>query len=186
VPLVDWAIGVSAIVSPVALVWMIAAYLQRAADIQTIAEPLRRQLTLITGESGAAETRIRRFNHAIKEQIDLLRTTQSMSTEDLTAIMNRVRQHKNELEKFEHSSITQVKEIQEIIRRNMQQVEHMMDDKFTMMRVLDDKLVKSGDTVARQTESVRDQIAKMLEEIAENTQQVGQSVEQAMVNSKKL
>jgi archaellum component FlaC len=171
VPLVDWAIGVSAIISPVAMFWMVAAYLQRAADIQTIAEPLRRQLTLITGESGAAEARIRRFNQAIKEQVELLRTAQSVSNEDLTAMMDRVRQHKNDLEKFEHASIQQVKEIQDIIRRNMQQVEHMMDDKFTMMRVLDDKLVQSGDSVARQTESVRDQVANMLEEISSNTRQ---------------
>ena len=77
VPLVDWAIGVSAAVSPVAMVWMITAYLQRAADIQTIADPLRRQLTLITGESGAADARIRRFNQALREQIELLRSAQN-------------------------------------------------------------------------------------------------------------
>src|SRR6185312_10982957 len=29
--LVDWAIGISAIASPVALIWMVSAYLQRAA-----------------------------------------------------------------------------------------------------------------------------------------------------------
>ena len=45
---------------------MVAAYLQRGADIQTIAEPLRRQLLLITGESGAAEARIRRFDGAYR------------------------------------------------------------------------------------------------------------------------
>ena len=137
VQLVNWAIGVSAAVSPIALVWMVTAYMQRAADVQSIAEPLRRQLVMITGESGAAEARIRRFNLAIKEQLDLLRSAQSMSQQDFAAIMDRVRQHKSELERFEHTSVHQVKEIQEIIRRNMAQVEHLMDDKFTMMRVLD-------------------------------------------------
>jgi hypothetical protein len=186
IPLVNWAIGVSAIVSPVALVWMVAAYLQRATDIQTITDPLRRQLVLITGESGAAEARIRRFNQAIKEQLDLLRSAQSMSRQDLATIMDRVSQHRNELERFEHASINQVKEIQEIIRRNMQQVEHLMDDKFTMLRVLDDKLVQSGDSVARQTESVRDQVVKLLEEIESNSNQMASALDRAMQDSRKL
>lgn len=186
VPLVNWAIGVSAAVSPIALVWMVTAYMQRAADIQTIAEPLRRQLMMITGESGAAEARIRRFNQAIKEQLDLLRNAQSMTQQDLAAIMDRVRQHKGELEKFEHASIHQVKEIQDIIRRNMQQVEHLMDDKFTMMRVLDDKLVQSGDSVARQTESVRDQMVELLEAIESSSSQTVTALERAVQDSRKL
>ncbi|MFY9288333.1 MAG: hypothetical protein WAO98_07500 [Alphaproteobacteria bacterium] len=160
--------------------------MQRATDIQSIAEPLRRQLSLITGESGAAEARIRRFNSAIKEQLDLMRNAQSMSQQDLAAVMDRIRQHKSELERFEHASIHQVKEIQEIIRRNMQQVEHLMDDKFTMMRVLDDKLVQSGDSVARQTEAVRDQIAKLLEEVEGNSEQLSAALERSLQDSRKL
>jgi len=186
VQLVNWAIGVSAAVSPIALIWMVTAYLQRAADIQAIAEPLRRQLTMITGESGAAEARIKRFNVAIKEQLDLLRSAQSMSQQDLAAIMERVRQHKGDLERFENASVHQVKEIQEIIRRNMQQVEHLMDDKFTMLRVLEDKLLQSGDGVARQTESVHDQVEKLLEEIAAHSDTVSTSLERAMQDSRKL
>lgn len=186
VPLVNWALGISAIVSPVALVWMVTAYLQRATDIQAIAEPLRRQLMLVTGESGAAEVRIRRFNQAIREQIELLRSTQSGTQGDLNAAMDRVRQHRNELERFEHASIHQVKEIQEVLRRNMQHIEQLMDDKFTMMRVLDDRLVQNGDSVARQTEIVRDQIDKMLKEVERCSLQVVSSVDQAMQDSKKL
>jgi hypothetical protein len=185
-PLVDWAIGVSAIVSPVALIWMVAAYLQRAADIQSVAEPLRRQLSLITGESGAAEARIRRFNQAIREQIELLKNAQGISQNDLAAIMDRVRHHRDELERFEHASVLQVKDIQEIVRRNMQQVEQLMDDKFTMLRVLDGKLVQNGDAVARQTEAVRDQIAGLLEEIESHSGRVAETLERATADSKKL
>ncbi len=185
-PLVDWAIGISAIMSPVALIWMVAAYLQRAADVQSIAEPLRRQLSLITGESGAAEARIRRFNQAIREQIDLLKNAQGMTMGDLSAMMDRVRQHRDELERFEHSSILQVKEIQEIVRRNMQQVEQLMDDKFTMLRVLDGKLVQNGDAVARQTESVRDQISELLQEIEGHSNVVAETLNRSVQDSKKL
>jgi hypothetical protein len=185
-PLVDWAIGISAIVSPVALVWMITAYLQRAADIQSVAEPLRRQLSLITGESGMAEARIRRFNQAIREQIDLLKNAQGMTQGDLTNIMDRVRQHRDELEQFENASIQQVKEVQEIVRRNMQQVEQLMDDKFTMLRVLDGKLLQNGDAVARQTEAVRDQIADLLGEIESQTGGVSEALSRAMQDSKKI
>ena len=186
VQLVNWAIGVSAAVSPIALVWMVTAYMQRAADVQSIAEPLRRQLNMITGESGAADARIRRFNQAIKEQLDLLRGAQSMSHQDLAVILDRVREHKAEIERFEQVSIHQVKDIQDIIRRNMQQVEQMMDDKFTMMRVLDDKLVQNGDGVARQIESVRHHVATLLEEVETNGNQLSDALERAMQDSRKL
>src|SRR5580692_6739289 len=127
--LADWAIGISAMASPVALIWMVTAYLQRAADVQSIAEPLRRQLIMITGESGAAEARIRRFNQAIREQLELLRTVQDSSHDDLAAVMDRVRQQRNDLERFEQQSVHQVKEIQDIIRNNMQHVEQLLEDK---------------------------------------------------------
>jgi len=185
-PLVSWAIGISAIASPVGLIWMVTAYLQRASDVQSVAEPLRRQLMMITGESSAAEVRIRRFNQAIREQLELLKNTQNVNHGDLMAIMDRVRQHKNELEQFEQHSIYQVKEIQEVIRRSMQHIEQLMEDKFTMLRILDNKLVQSGDDVSRQTEAVRDQIASLLQEIEANTHLVGASLEKAMLDTRKI
>lgn len=185
-PLVDWAIGISAIISPVAFVWMLVAYLQRAADIQTVAEPLRRQLAMITGESGIAEARIRRFNQVIREQVELLKGVQNMTQGDLAAIVDRVRRQREDMEQFERSSVNQVKEIQDIIRRNMQQVENLMDDKFTMMRVLDDRLVQSGDAVSRQTESVRDQITALLEEVEGCSGRVVEALERANLDSKRL
>jgi hypothetical protein len=185
-PLVEWAIGISAIASPVAMIWMVCAYVQRAADIKSVADPLRRQLGMVTGESGAAEARIRRFNQAIKEQIELLKSTQSMSHGDLTATVDRMRQHREDLERFEHTSVDQVREIQEIIRRNMQQVENMMDDKFTMLRVLDGKMIQNGETVTRQTEAVRDQLLSLLQELDTHSQQVTEALDRAMRDSKKL
>ena len=184
--LADWAIGISAVASPVALIWMVSAYLQRAADVQSIAEPLRRQLMMITGESGAAEARIRRFNQAVREQLDLLRSAQSASQEDFAAIMDRVRQHKSELERFEHNSIHQVKEIQTIVRDNMTHVEQLMEDKFTMMRVLDDRLMQSGDSVGRQVESVRNQVNEMLNAVEANAQSLASALERSSADSKKL
>ncbi len=186
VSLVDWAIGISASVSPVAMIWMITAYLQRASDVESVADPLRRQLTLITGESGAADARIRRFNQAIREQIDLLRSAQSVSQEDLEAIMDRVQQHRADLERFENVSAQQVKEIQDVVRRSMFQIEQMMDDKFTMLRVLDGKLQKNGDGVARQVEGIGEQVSKMLEEVEQATVQISQSLERAQLDTQRL
>lgn len=186
IPLVEWAIGVSAVTSPVALIWMLVAYTQRAADVSSIAEPLRRQLAMVTGESGAAEARIRRFNQAVREQIDLLKSAQTMSKGDFAAIMDRVRKHRDELEGFEQSTISQVREIQDIVRRNMQQIETLMDDKFTMLRILDDRLVQTGDTVARQTESVRVNVTQLLEEVDERTASVADALERASRDSKRL
>jgi len=182
----NWAIGISAIISPVAMIWMIAAYLQRAADVQSVTEPLRRQLAMITGESGAAEVRVRRFNHAIKEQLELLRSTKHIGDDELMAIMDRINEHKSDLESFEQNSLYQVKEIQDVIRRSMQHIEQLMEDKFAMMRILDNKLVQSGDDVARQTESIRENITVLLREVESNAVLVASSVERAMLDSKKL
>ncbi len=186
IALADWAIGISAAVSPVAMVWMITAYLQRAADIQTIADPLRRQLTLITGESGAADARIRRFNQAIREQIELLRSAQTLSQDDLEAVMDRVRQHRSDLERYESNSTQQVKEIQDVVRRSMFQLEQMMDDKFTMLKFLDGKLQANGDGVARQVESVGENVARLLEEIETTGARVADSLDRAQRDSQKL
>ncbi|MCL2470049.1 MAG: hypothetical protein FWF24_07515 [Alphaproteobacteria bacterium] len=185
-PLVTWAIGISAVVAPVAMIWMIAAYLQRAADVQSVTEPLRRQLAMITGESGAAEVRVRRFNHAIKEQLDLLRSTKNISDEELMSLMDRINEHKNDLESFEQNSLYQVKEIQDVIRRSMQHIEQLMEDKFAMLRILDNKLTQSGEDVARQTESIRDHIGGLLQDVQASALTVASSVERAAQNSKRL
>jgi hypothetical protein len=168
------------------MVWMITAYLQRAADIQTIADPLRRQLTLITGESGAADARIRRFNQAIREQIELLRSAQSLSQDDLEAVMERVRQHRVDLERFENVSTQQVKEIQDVVRRSMFQIEQMMDDKFTMLRVLDGKLQQNGDGVARQVEGMGEQVTKMLAEVEQSSGLIADALDRAARDSQRL
>ena len=185
-PLANWAIGISAIISPVAMIWMIAAYLQRAADVQSVTEPLRRQLAMITGESGAAEVRVRRFNQAIKEQLELLRSTKHIGDEELIAIMDRINEHKSDLESFEQNSLFQVKEIQDVIRRSMHHIEQLMEDKFAMLRILDNKLVQSSDDVARQTESIRENISTLLHEVETNASIVASSVEKAVADSKKL
>ncbi|MFA5040675.1 MAG: hypothetical protein WC464_03470, partial [Bdellovibrionales bacterium] len=186
VALADWAVGISAAISPVAMVWMITAYLQRAADIKSITDPLRRQLTLITGESGAADARIRRFNQAIREQIDLLRNAQSISQEDMEAIMDRVQQHRAELERFESVSGQQVKEIQDVVRRSMFQIEQMMDDKFTMLRVLDGKLQQNGEEVARQVGTVTEQVSQMLDKVEQSSGQIADALDRAQRDSQKL
>ncbi|MER2520984.1 MAG: hypothetical protein ABTQ34_09955 [Bdellovibrionales bacterium] len=185
-PLADWAIGISAIASPVALIWMVTAYLQRATDIQFIAEPLRRQLAMITGESGAAETRIRRFNHSIREQIDLLKSAQSTRMGDLTGLLERLRQNRDEIAHFEQSCAKQVGEIQDVIRQSMQQIETMMDDKFTMLRVLDDRIAQSGSSLSRQTDHVHEKLADLLDEVNQNGSRVEESLDRAMRDSKKL
>ncbi|HAX92295.1 MAG TPA: hypothetical protein DCY07_08885, partial [Rhodospirillaceae bacterium] len=186
VPLSNWAVGISAIISPMAMIWMITAYLQRAADVQSVTEPLRRQLAMITGESGAAEVRIRRFNQAIKEQLELLRSTKNLNDGDLMVIMQRVNEHKQELENFEQQSLYHVNEIQDVIRRSMQHIDQLMEDKFAMLRILDNKLVQSGDDMSRQTEGMRDQITVLLQDIESNALLVASTVERAMQDSKKL
>ncbi len=186
VPLAGWAMGVSAVVSPIAMVWMIAAYMQRASDIRSITDPLRRQLTLITGESGAADARIRRFNQAIREQIDLLHNAQTVNQEDMEATMGRVEQHRAELQHFESISSQQVKEIQDVVRRSMFQIEQMMDDKFTMLRVLDGKLQQNGDGLVGRVEAIGETVARILSSMEQSSTQVSGVLEQAQRDSQKI
>ncbi len=186
IPLANWAIGISAVVAPVAMIWMVAAYLQRAADVQSVAEPLRRQLMMITGESGAAEVRVRRFNQAVKEQLDLLRSAQNASRNELTSIIESVRSHRSDMDQFEKRSAAMVRENQEIIRRSMQHVEQLMEDKFTMLRILDGKLAQSGEGVARQVDTVREQIGLLLQEVDSNSQIIANTLEKAMRDGRKL
>jgi len=185
-PLANWAIGVSAIVSPMAMIWMVAAYLQRAADVQSVTEPLRRQLAMITGESGAAEVRIRRFNQAIKEQLDLLRSTKNLDDSELMALLQRLGEHKTDLEAFEQNSLYHVQEIQDVIHRSMQHIDQLMEDKFAMLRILDGKLVQSGEDMNRQTQTMREQITLLLQDIESNALLVASAVERSMQDSRKL
>ncbi|MDD3030206.1 MAG: hypothetical protein PHS57_08035 [Alphaproteobacteria bacterium] len=186
ISLADWAVGISAIVSPVAMVWMVTAYLQRAADVQSVAGPLRRQLMLITGESGTADARIRRFNQAIKEQVELLKTAQNVSQEDWDAVIDRVQQHRADLERFESVSGQQLKEIQDVVRRSMFQIEQMMDDKFTMLRVLDGKLKENGEGMAQRIGGASERIATILGNVEESCNRVAGALEHAQQNSQKL
>jgi hypothetical protein len=186
IPVSDLAIGISATVSPIAMVWMIAAYMQRASDIQSITDPLRRQLTLITGESGAADARIRRFNQAIREQIDLLRSAQSVSQEDMESTIGRVQQHRADLEHLETVSSQQLKEIQDVVRRSMFQVEQMMDDKFTMLRVLDGKLTQNGESLVGRVENIGDSVSRILSTVEQSSTQISEVLDQAQRDSQKL
>ena len=185
-PLVNWALGLTAVTAPIGLIWMVSAYLQRAADVQSVAEPLRRQLLMITGESGLAEQRIRRFNMAIREQLELLRDTRNVHQDDLNAIIDRMREHKSELDQFEQNSLLQVKEIQDVVSRSMQHIDQVMEDKFTMLRILDGKLSQSGATVAQQADMLREQLSTLLQEIESNSNLITISLERATQDSKKL
>jgi hypothetical protein len=186
IPTVNWAIGISAVVSPVALIWMVAAYLQRASDIQSVTAPLAAQLAAINGETGQADTRIRRFNQAIKEQLELLKSTRTLSQQDLQTMMERVRQHKNDLDSLARRSVEQVGEIQAMVRASTQHIEQVMEDKFTMLRVLENKMTQSGDGVARQVEGVRDQISSMLENIHAEGEHIADALQRAERDTRKM
>lgn len=186
VSLSGWAVAVCAVTAPIGLIWMVAAYMQRASDVQAMIDPLRRQLLMITGESGIAEQRIRRFNVAIKEQLELLRSTKASSQDDLMAIVERVNQHKRDLEQFESNSLNQVKEIQEVVRRSMQYIEQQMEDKFTMLRILDGKLAQNSEGLSHQTDKMREQLSGLLQEIEANSNLISISLERALRDSKKL
>lgn len=60
------------VAAPIALLWMILAYAQRAADVRDITEPLQRQLDEIVQQDAESERRLRGFSRAIRSQSDLM------------------------------------------------------------------------------------------------------------------
>ncbi len=186
IPLTNLALGVSAVAAPVALIWMVTAYLQRAADVQSVAEPLRRQLLMITGESGIAEQRLRRFNQAVREQLDLLRHAQALSHEDLAAVMEGVRRAQEDMQHFEQRSAQQTEAMQAIVRKSIHHLEQMMEDKFVLMRVLDGKLTQTGEEAFQQAAAMRQQIGDLLDAMTATASGVREAVDHARHDSQKL
>jgi len=186
VPLASWAIGISTIVSPLALIWMVAAYMQRASDIQAITDPLKRQLTMITGESGAAHARINRFNEAVREQIALLKNAQTMSRDEFESIIRRIQEYREEFGKFEDMGSQQLQEIQEVVHRSMYQIEKMMDDKFSMLRVIDGRLTQNSENVADRVAIVGEQVSKMLDGVERASAKIADTFDRVQTDNERL
>lgn len=102
--------------APTALFWMIFAYIKRAYDIESAIEPLMRQLSLVTGQSGIAEGRIRRFNDALSEQVSLLKETSVVSSQSAEQALGLLERERAELEESQTTFSTRITALVETMR----------------------------------------------------------------------
>lgn len=185
IPLVNWAIGLSAIASPIALIWMITAYLQRASDVQVMTEPLRKQLNLIIGENGIAENRVRRFNAAIREQIELLRQGSMVGEEQIVNLLQQLAWEREEVKKIATQKLSQVHEAGKITHA-AEQFDQILTTKLQQIQEIEHKLNHSNGRMAHNTEQLRGLLQDVLEDIQIGHQNLANSIASVRINSQEL
>lgn len=178
IPLINWALGMSAIASPIALIWMVAAYMQRATDVQTATEPLRQQLAMILNENGYAEVRIRRFNQAIRDQLALLKNVTNIGQNEIGAILDHLQQEKIEISDMVGRCTINIGQAGEIVRK-AQQFDRMLQEKLDSLRELDATMNSSNEGLVRRTDQVRGLLAGLLTEIEEGGQSIAAALEKS-------
>jgi hypothetical protein len=127
-PAANVAIGMAGAVAPPALLWMILAYLQRANDIRSITEPLRRQLQMVLGTGSAAENRVRRFNDALEKQLDLLRQAGDSSYDVLQSALQVLQEEEQAIHVLAERSSKDVARVAGVVRDNSAILEDILQD----------------------------------------------------------
>jgi len=185
IPLVNWAIGMSAIASPVALIWMITAYLQRASDVQVMTEPLRRQLNLIIGENSVAENRIRRFNAALREQIELLRQGSKVGEEEIINLLEQLAWEREEVKKIAAQKLSQVHEAGKITHA-AEMFDSILTNKLKLVQEIEEKLSHSGGQISENSDKLRALLNEVLAEIKDGNHSLSNALSTVKEDSKEL
>lgn len=185
IPLVNWAIGLSAIASPVALIWMITAYLQRASDVQVVTEPLRKQLNLIIGENNVAEARIKRFNAAIREQLDLLRQGSVIGEEEMVKLLRQLSWEREEVKKIAMHRMAQLHEAGKITHA-AEMFDAMLANKLQLVQEIEEKLRHGNGILSKNTDALRTVLGDVLNEIKEGQKSLANSLTAVKSDSQEL
>jgi hypothetical protein len=185
IPLVNWAIGLSAIASPVALIWMITAYLQRASDVQVMTEPLRKQLNLIIGENNVAEARIKRFNAAIREQLDLLRQGSTIGEEEMVKLLRQLSWEREEVKKIAMHRMAQLHEAGKITHA-AEMFDTMLANKLQLVQEIEEKLRHGNGILSKNTDALRTVLGDVLNEIKDGQKSLANSLTAVKSDSQEL
>jgi chromosome segregation ATPase len=184
-PLTTWALGLSAVVAPVALIWMVTAYLQRAADVQSATEPLRYQLGQILNENGAAENRVRRFNHAVRQQLELLKNATQLGQNEMRGMLEQLQREKADIADLVERSRSNVGQASAVVDA-AREFDRLIEKRLESLQEVDGKLTGTGDALGRQTNDVRMQLEKLLRELDDRGQQIARAVDSATAGSQHL
>lgn len=161
---------------------MITAYLQRAYDVQLMTEPLRRQLNLIIGENGAAENRIRRFNAAIREQIELLRQGSVAGEEEIVNLLQQLAWEREEVKKVAMHRMAQLQEAGKLTQA-AEAFDGMLDSKLKLISDIESRLQRGNGQMVKNAEQLREALTQVLQDIKEGNQNLEQSLASVRADS---
>ncbi len=185
VPLINWAIGLSALTAPIALIWMVTAYLQRASDVQVVADPLRQQLNLILSEQGVAEGRIARFNNVLREQITLLRESGTAGEYEISRLLQRLEEEKVAIKKLSKHSVGHVEQAEKIMQA-AEQFERLMASNLREVQEVESRLQKHHSGIESSTQDARDLLATLSDEIVAGSKALAQNLAAAKSDGMEL
>ncbi|MEQ1651149.1 MAG: hypothetical protein ABL897_01530, partial [Hyphomicrobium sp.] len=175
VPLINWAIGLSSLTAPIALIWMVTAYLQRASDLQVVANPLRQQLNMILSEQGIAENRVMRFNNALREQVELLRESGQAGEHEIARLLQRLEDEKSAIKKLTKHSTGHVEQAEKIMQA-AEQFERLMASNLREVQEVEARLQKHHSGIEASTQDARELLAVLADEIVAGSKHLAQNL----------
>jgi methyl-accepting chemotaxis protein len=164
-PITSIALGISGVVAPVAFLWMIVAYLQRASDIRAITEPLRRQLQMIVGTGTQAEGRVRRFNDALEKQLELLRQAGDGSYDVLQSAIQVLQEEEKAINSLAERSGKEIQRIAGVVRDNSEVLEDLLHDNRERFNELSGRIANNISTLDQRAGVASDRMGDLIDRL---------------------
>lgn len=164
-PVTTIALGISGIIAPVAFLWMIIAYLQRASDVKAITEPLRRQLQMVLGTGANAESRVRRFNEALERQLELLRQAGDGSYDVLQNAVQVLQEEERAINNLAERSGKEIQRVAGIVRDNSEVLEDLLHDNRERFNDLSGKIAGHIATLDERADQAAGRLGEMVDRL---------------------
>ncbi|MEM8916397.1 MAG: hypothetical protein AAGC83_11195, partial [Pseudomonadota bacterium] len=147
------------VAAPIALLWMILAYAQRAADVRDITEPLQRQLDDIIQQDAESDRRLRGFSRAMRAQSDLLVKTLDEADERIRTSRDKLARQAGEIDALSRRAAGDLDRIGMNCSENIETVKRIGETINTQAVDLETKTKNSVDLLTRHT---RDGLARTM------------------------
>lgn len=164
-PITSVALGLSGVIAPVAFLWMVIAYLQRASDIKMITEPLRRQLQMVVGTGTAAEGRVRRFNEVLERQLELLRQAGDGSYDVLQNAIQVLQEEEKAISQLAERSGKEIQRIAGVVRDNSEVLEDLLHDNRERFNDLSARIAGNIATLDQRAGSASDRMGELIDRL---------------------
>lgn len=164
-PITSIALGISGVIAPVAFLWMIIAYLQRASDVRAVTEPLRRQLQMVLGTGASAESRVRRFNEVLERQLELLRQAGDGSYDVLQSAVQVLQEEERAIGQLAERSGKEIQRVAGIVRDNSEVLEDLLHDNRERFTDLSGKIAGHIATLDEKADAAAQRLGDMVDRL---------------------